>query len=125
MKTGLRRLLLLVPVLAAMALAACQDREPEQPAFDNEENAAQVPEPDNVMPAPEPEAEPDNALNVARAAPPPEISDEQQMLDDAAAVGMTARLPRDGSGEPHQGAPAADKGDLSTGRNGGEAGQNP
>jgi hypothetical protein len=118
MKTGLRRLLPLVPVLAAMALAACHDREPEQPAFDNEENAAEVPEPENVMPAPEPEAEPDNTQNVARAAPPPEISDEQQMLDDAAAVGMTARLPRDGSG-------GQVSGEAATGRNGGEVGQNP
>lgn len=109
----LRRLAPLLPLLAAAALAACKDREPEQQPFDNEANVVETIEPDNVMPAPEP----DNAQNVTRPAPPPEISDEQQTLDDAAAVGMTARLPNGESADPHPEAPAEDKGGDATSGN--------
>ena len=40
--------------------------------------------------------EPKNEVEAAPVAPPPSISQEQQILDDAEATGMTSRLPRDG-----------------------------
>ena len=40
--------------------------------------------------------EPKNEVEAAPVAPPTSISQEQQILDDAEATGMTSRLPRDG-----------------------------
>ncbi|WP_336963175.1 hypothetical protein [Sphingobium aquiterrae] len=123
MPVRLRRLTMLapslVPLLAAMALGACHDREPEQQPFDNDANVVENIAPENIMPAPEP----DNAQNAAKPAPPPEISDEQQMLDDAAAVGMTARLPNGENGGQHPDAPVERKGGDAASGNSQELGQ--
>lgn len=91
-----RRLALFLPLAAVVALGACHDRDSDRSNSDNEsDNVAEMSEP----------FEPDNAAlppaaNVAEApaepkhAPAPRISEEQQVLDDAAAVGMTARVSR-------------------------------
>lgn len=81
----------------ALALAACDRSEPEAPPVENNVVEAPVaPEPvNNIV-----EAAPVNVINAEEpAAPPPDFSDQEQMLDDADATGLTSRLP-DQSGEP-------------------------
>ncbi|MPT48780.1 MAG: hypothetical protein E2598_10230 [Sphingobium sp.] len=88
-----RRLALTLPLAAVIALGACRDREPEQPEFENDTNVIEEQVmPENLTAAPE--AAPENVQAEVKHAPPPVIPDEQQILDDAAAVGMTARIPR-------------------------------
>ena len=85
-------------LLAAMALAGCSRSEPEQPPTDmnmaedtgvTEEEAA--PAPVETAPIETPPPAP------AVVEPPREkpISPDEQMLDDADATGMTARINRD------------------------------
>lgn len=96
------------PILALAALtllAACNGRhERDQPV---NETVAETPvEPAPVEPAPEPvETPPPPAdINASEALPPPEeAAPDEQMLDDASATGMTARVSRDDE------APAADE----------------
>ncbi|AJR24909.1 MULTISPECIES: hypothetical protein [Sphingobium] len=87
----------LIALAGTLALAACGKKEEEAPATNNlveppvenaieEEPVAPAPEPGNNAAAPEP-------------APPPSISEQQQIEDDAAATGMTARLGQDGADE--------------------------
>lgn len=92
------RKIALVALAGALTLAACGKKEEEAPVTNNlieppVENVI-VEEPDALPAAPAPEAEPEN--RATPAAPPPSVSDEQQMMDDAAATGMTSRLPADG-----------------------------
>jgi hypothetical protein len=88
--------------LAGLALlAAChKSQEGEMPALNNEaeDNAIVVlNETENSVPeAPERPRELANAAeprNVAKPAPPPPVSEEQQTLDDADATGLTSRIP--------------------------------
>lgn len=90
------RKVVLMPLAAALALAACSK---DQPAPVNEEN--------NTIEELEPTEAPlnnaappvENLTNeTPPAAPPPEVSDQEQILDDADATGLTARLPA--AGEP-------------------------
>jgi hypothetical protein len=81
-------------VLAGLlALSACGKKPHEEPVDTNEV----VNEPENVPaeemnePAPVPEA--NVAKPMENRIAPPEISEEQQMQDDAEATGMTSRLP--------------------------------
>ena len=85
-------------LLATMALAGCSRSEPEQPPADvnmvedtgvTETEAAPAP----VEPAPVEAAPPAPAV----VEPPREkpIAPDEQMLDDADATGMTARVTRD------------------------------
>jgi predicted small lipoprotein YifL len=83
-------------VLAGLlALAACGKKKPEEAPVENDVVAA----PENVPVAPPPMPEVPVETNAAKApenrVAPPEISDEQQMQDDAAATGMTSKLPDD------------------------------
>ncbi len=85
-------------LLAAMALAGCSRSEPEQPATDvNMVEDTGVTETE-AAPAPV-EAAPVEAPPVAPAVvePPREkpVAPDEQMLDDADATGMTARVTRD------------------------------
>lgn len=41
------------------------------------------------------EPEPANVTNIVKAPPPPELSQDQQTMDDADATGLTSRLPED------------------------------
>ncbi len=106
-----RRLVLMLPLAAAVLLGACHDRESDPSDTENESHMEEPFEPENTVPVAPPvrDVPADNAAVVAPPAAPPEISEDQQVLDDAAAVGMTARRSganSAGSGEessiPHQ-----------------------
>lgn len=92
MRLKLRPALALLP----LALAACSG-EPEQPAPEgpdtNLTEAMPTPEPLPTE-APEPLPEP-SPTPTFETAPPPKVEPDQQMLDDAEATGMTARINRD------------------------------
>ena len=78
----------------ALLLAACGQKEEEAPATNN---LVEPPVENVIVEEPEaPAPEPQNVAEPAPVAPPPSISEEQQILDDAEASGMTSRLPRDG-----------------------------
>jgi hypothetical protein len=81
-------------------LAGC-DRgppPPEENALDAGANVVVDVPPENVV-EPVPVV---NAMNNATPAPPPKISNDVQMRDDADATGMTSRLPDDESTLPGQ-----------------------
>ena len=80
----------LVALAGALALSACGKKQEEAPVANNlteppVENVI-VPEPEAPLPAPS------NNAAAPEAAPPPTISEQQQIQDDAEATGMTARL---------------------------------
>lgn len=84
------RIALVLPLAGALALAACNRSSDVVPV---EENLAEAPA--EVAPEANIVAPPANITNaVAPAAPPPDFSDEEQVLDDADATGLTARLPQ-------------------------------
>ena len=116
------RLALLMPLAGLIALGACHDRESEQPEIENESAVEERPvAPVTEAPDPEPVEEPRNVQAEVRPAPPPQFSEDQQVLDDAAAVGMTARRSRaEASAETHD--PAVPKVKAADG-DGGELGQ--
>lgn len=93
-----RRLPLAAALLAATALAACSGGSdaPDAPVNDND-NAAVVIDETPVQNLAEPEPTPSPT-----ATPAPIVEDDratdEQVQDDADAVGMTARLPRDQGG---------------------------
>ena len=81
-------------LLAAFTLSACGRTEDDAPATNN----MVEPPVENVI-IEEPEAplpETQNNAVATPAAPPPSVSEQQQILDDAEATGMTARLPEGG-----------------------------
>ncbi len=91
---------------AALALAACGGgSEEEQPAPASNVETMAIPEPGNMTELPE-EAPPatriDNTAMDTIAAPAPEIAPTEQVQDDAAATGMTARVSRDEGGNQAQ-----------------------
>jgi len=78
-------------LIGALALSACGKKEEEAPVVNNlveppVENVI-IEEPDTALPMPS-----NNAVAPTPAAPP-SVSEQQQILDDADAIGMTARLP--------------------------------
>ncbi len=74
----------------ALALSACGRQEEEAPATNN---LVEPPVENIIVEEPEaPEPEPANVTAPAPVAPPPSVSEEQQILDDAAATGMTSRI---------------------------------
>ncbi len=88
------RKLALVALAGALALSACGKKEEEAPVTNN----LTEPPVENVV-VDEPEAplpEPQNNAVATPPAPPPKISEEQQIQDDAEASGMTSRLSEDG-----------------------------
>lgn len=86
--------------LAVLALASCRGRD-EQAEFDNAANVID----DNFIEAMPQEPAPlppvlnqSNATNVTEpVAPPPSVSETEQMQEDADATGMTARVDRSDS----------------------------
>ncbi|MDX3908604.1 MAG: hypothetical protein QHC67_02170 [Sphingobium sp.] len=93
------RRIALFTLAGALALSACDRKPAEEPQPAN--NMMEVPQ--ETIPADEaeaPAAVPNNTTPAAPPAPPPEISEDQQMQDDADATGMTARLPEESSGVP-------------------------
>lgn len=86
----------LIALAGALALAACGKKEEEAPATNN---LVEPPVENVIVEEPEaPAPEPSNNATPAPA-PAPTISEQQQIEDDAAATGMTARLNRDGADE--------------------------
>lgn len=95
-----RKIVLLLPLASALLLAACGRNAPEEAPAEAEVSpvAVEAAPPVEEEAPPAPVAPVTNSANVAEApAPLPEISEEQQMLDDAEASGMTARLPGGGT----------------------------
>jgi hypothetical protein len=88
-------------VMTLGVLSGCSDNTPqEQPEQTNEATPAPAPAspPKKAEPAPAPEAPIENATtNVAASDPEPPIAPDAQMLDDADATGLTARVARDNS----------------------------
>ncbi len=80
-----------------LALSACGKKPEEAPVSNNDV----VEEPQNVpvedLDAGPPPAEDNSVKPVENRVAPPEISEEQQMQDDAEATGMTSRLPDEDS----------------------------
>ncbi len=100
-----RRIRIAVSATAGLlALAACSRNEPEQPPVENATVEEIAPD-EAPSPVETPSAAPTPAAidNSVAIAPPPveEIAPDMQVLDDADATGMTARVSRDE-------APAAD-----------------
>lgn len=88
---------LLPALLFAVALVACSRSEPEAPPETNV-SAQSVPTVASrtpvASPVPTPAASP--AANASMAVPPPvAVGADEQMLDDASATGMTARVQRE------------------------------
>ncbi|MET0362293.1 MAG: hypothetical protein ABW048_11160 [Sphingobium sp.] len=92
----MRKSLSLAVLAGILALGACGKKPHEEPV----ENDLILNEPENVTnevtpPPPPPPAETNSVAPVDNRAAPPEITEEQQMQDDADATGMTSRLPDD------------------------------
>lgn len=88
------RKIALIALSGTLVLAACGKKEEQAPATNN----MVEPPVENVI-VDEPEAplpEPQNNAVATPVAPPPSVSEQQQIQDDAEATGMTARLPEGG-----------------------------
>ncbi|MCE7796848.1 hypothetical protein LWE61_09790 [Sphingobium sufflavum] len=85
---------------ALLALSAC-GKKPEETPVENDivvnevENVTDAPPPSVVLPE-----EDNSAKPVENKVAPPEISEQQQMQDDAEATGMTSRLPDEDAQPP-------------------------
>ncbi|WP_230483070.1 hypothetical protein [Sphingomonas sp. Leaf21] len=108
---------LLAAGLLLPALAGCSRSEPEEQPTTTVENdagvveTAPVEEPTPVM-TNDAEPAPINMAADTVPPPPPERTVDQQMLDDASATGMTARVQR----TPSNDAPPADAAELKDGQ---------
>jgi hypothetical protein len=96
----------LIASLAGIALLSACHRGPDEEGstLNNSINMSTNSEVMNEVAPPPPAV---NATNAAKPAAPPKISEDQQMLDDADATGMTARLPNDENAAPVNAAAAA------------------
>lgn len=92
MKT-MYRPLLIASALLLPALAGCSRKEPDAPVAQNEVDAA----PEEIAPVATPTATPVPTPTATATPSPAEtpIAADEQMMDDAAATGMTARSDRD------------------------------
>ncbi|MFB0874724.1 MULTISPECIES: hypothetical protein [unclassified Sphingobium] len=88
------RKIALAALAGTLILAAC-GKKPEEPEATN--NLVEPPVENVVVEEPDaPLPEPQNNAVATPAAPPPSVSEQQQILDDAEATGMTSRLPEGG-----------------------------
>ncbi|MFN4097709.1 MAG: hypothetical protein ACK4GG_13150, partial [Sphingomonas sp.] len=92
-----RTLQLATALAAAAALAACSGASEETAPVENEVNAMELTEdlPAENLAEPEPMVTENTAAPAPVAAAP--VQDDEQILDDAESVGMTARVDRSGS----------------------------
>lgn len=93
-----RHLLAIAAALSTLGIAACSGRNSEPAPVENQAEATPSEEPRaEVAPvAPAPVATETEAANAIAAVPPEEApAPDAQMMDDAAATGMTARATRD------------------------------
>lgn len=95
-------------VALALVVAGCSSQEPEPAPQTDMEEPADTPELTPAAPAPDPAPAPAAEAPANVIAPPPEepIAPDAQMLDDADATGMTARLSRDEAADTGDAAPA-------------------
>lgn len=93
-----RRPIIAAALLALTILAGCSSSEPEAtPNEMSDENVVpegDVPEAEPVTPVETAKPEPTTPTNIMVAEPEAPVAPDAQMLDDADATGMTARLPR-------------------------------
>jgi hypothetical protein len=92
-----RKTLTIAAALLTLGLGACSRSNDEaRPVEENDMQAIELPEPvPSETPEPTPTPSPTPATNLADAAPPPVApAPDEQMLDDASATGMTARVAR-------------------------------
>jgi outer membrane murein-binding lipoprotein Lpp len=91
-----RAMTMAAALAAILVVAGCSKQQPAENLTENT-GAEQAP-----LPAPVPAPEPQAAAPIAKPAPPPAdpVAPEAQILDDADATGMTARLSRGGEDEP-------------------------
>ncbi|RZM05190.1 MAG: hypothetical protein EOP68_18680 [Sphingomonas sp.] len=95
-----RHLLAIAAALSTLGIAACSGRDSEPAPVENQAEATPSEEPRaEIAPAPvtpAPTATETEAANAIAAVPPEEApAPDAQMMDDAAATGMTARATRD------------------------------
>lgn len=89
---SISRTIALLTLAGALALSACGKKDEDTGPTTNNmveppvENVV-IDEPDAALP------EPTNNVATPSPAPPPSVSEQQQILDDAEATGMTSRLP--------------------------------
>lgn len=84
------RKIALAALAGALALSACGKKEEQAPATNN---MVEPPVENVIIDEPEAPLPPaNNATAAPEPAPPPSISEQQQIQDDAEATGMTARL---------------------------------
>ncbi|MBZ9649519.1 hypothetical protein K9B33_18440 [Sphingobium sp. 3R8] len=89
------RTLAFAALAGALLLSACGKKEEEAPTVTN--NLVEPPVENVIVDEPEaPLPEPQNNAVATPAAPPPSVSEQQQIQDDAEATGMTSRLPEGG-----------------------------
>jgi len=92
------------PVMAmlggALLLAGCKQQHQEQPV---ENQPAEAPKP-VAPPPPPPPAEKPKPVAAPKPKPLPPTPEDQQVLDDADATGMTARVDRSGNASDAQAA---------------------
>ena len=94
MKMGRLRPLLLAAALVLPTLAGCSRKEPDAPVAEGEANdEAPAPVAAPVLPEPEPAPAP-SASPTADTPAEAAVAPDEQMMDDAAATGMTARSER-------------------------------
>jgi len=88
--------------LLALFAAGCKKAQEPTPVQTNlTEPAKPAPPP----PAPKPKPAETPKPEAPKVAPPPEVPADQQMLDDADATGMTARIDRDSEADGNSGGP--------------------
>lgn len=88
----------LMALAGLVLLAACDTKTSDEAQPGNEVTEVPVQEP--AKPALNEQRETNVAMAPANVMEPPSISEEQQMLDDADATGLTSRLPDDNTSLP-------------------------
>lgn len=89
----MRACYLLTVLAGVLALAGCDTKTPDDASLRNEVTEVPQEEPVESPAVRLPQGPTNMATGPANLAEPPQVSEEQQMLDDADATGLTTRLP--------------------------------
>lgn len=87
------RTIALIALSGALFLSACGKKEDEAPVVNN---LVEPPVENVIVDEPDAIPAPSNNAVATPPAPPPSISEQQQIQDDAEATGMTSRLRENG-----------------------------
>ena len=103
------RVVALLALTGALALTACGRSEPEPQPVGNDVqiNVEDVPVVEETPTVNQIEEPANTTVDLPPPAPPPHISEDQQMHDDADATGLTSRLPDDPEMTPGAGSNSA------------------